>query len=139
MSQNHLIFLDWFFTIFHLAFSIFNLFGWIFRKTRRLNLYLLLITAFSWFVLGIKYGFGYCPLTDLHWKVLHHLKVYDLPYSYVKFVIDRFFGTNLNDRVVDNVVVGLFFLALGFSLYFNIKDFNRKRKEKHLKSKQDCL
>lgn len=130
MSQNLLIFLDWFFTFFHLAFSLFNLFGWMFRKTRRLNLYLLLITAFSWFVLGIKYGFGYCPLTDWHWKILRHLKVYDLPYSYVKFVIDRLFGTNLNDKYVDNVVVLLFFLALAISLFLNVRDFRKKKKNK---------
>jgi len=30
----------------------------------------LLLTAFSWFVLGIWYGWGYCVCTDWHYMVL---------------------------------------------------------------------
>jgi len=43
------------------------------EKTRKANLILLLLTGLSWFGLGIFYGWGYCPLTDWHWKVLREL------------------------------------------------------------------
>ncbi|MCD4791284.1 MAG: DUF2784 domain-containing protein, partial [Bacteroidales bacterium] len=75
-------FLDTFFVVFHTALIIFNLFGWIWKPTRRLNLITLLLTGASWFILGIFYGIGYCPLTDWHWQVLHKLGIYDVPNSY---------------------------------------------------------
>ncbi|MBT3271653.1 MAG: DUF2784 family protein, partial [Spirochaetales bacterium] len=54
--------------MFHSCVIIFNLTGWIWRKTRIPHLILIGLTAFSWFVLGIWYGFGYCPSTDWHWR-----------------------------------------------------------------------
>ncbi|MCK5838377.1 MAG: DUF2784 family protein, partial [Bacteroidales bacterium] len=64
---------DTFFIIFHTALTLFNLFGWIWQKTRKLNLIILLLTGFSWFGLGIFYGIGYCPLTDWHYRVLRKM------------------------------------------------------------------
>ena len=45
-------FLDKFFFVFHSSIILFNLFGWIWRKTRRWNLLLILLTAASWTFLG---------------------------------------------------------------------------------------
>ena len=53
-------FLNIFFFFFHTAIMLFNCFGWIWKKTRRLNLVTLLLTAGSWFILGIWFGWGYC-------------------------------------------------------------------------------
>ena len=64
-----LSFLDVLLTVFHLTLTLFNLTGWILKKTRKLHLVVLMVTAASWFVLGIWYGWGYCPLTDWHWQV----------------------------------------------------------------------
>ncbi|MDH4059101.1 MAG: DUF2784 domain-containing protein [Cyclobacteriaceae bacterium] len=75
--------LDGLFMVLHPAIILFNLFGWIPRKTRKANLILLLLTGASWFVLGIWKGIGYCPLTDWHFKVLRKLGQTDLPYSYI--------------------------------------------------------
>ena len=52
--------LNFFFYIFHTALILFNCFGWIVPKFSRWHLASLLLTAFSWFVLGIWYGWGYC-------------------------------------------------------------------------------
>ncbi|MCK4992787.1 MAG: DUF2784 family protein, partial [Bacteroidales bacterium] len=82
-------FLDIFFTFFHTCLVIFNLFGWIWKKTRRLNLICLLLTAASWFILGIFYGLGYCPLTDWHFNILRKLGHTDLPDSYLSFLFTR--------------------------------------------------
>ncbi|MGZ8511472.1 MAG: DUF2784 family protein, partial [Chitinophagaceae bacterium] len=57
-------FLNIFFFVFHTVFTLFNMVGWIFPRTRKLHLITLSITAFSWFVLGIWYGWGYCACTD---------------------------------------------------------------------------
>lgn len=117
-------FLDIFFMILHPAIIIFNLFGWLWKKTRLANLILLLLTGASWFILGIFYGLGYCPFTQWHWEVLHHLGKHHLPHSYIKYLVLRLTGISFNDKLVDTATAICFFLALGFSLYFN---FRRKR------------
>ena len=56
--------IDLFFVVFHTSLTLFNALGWIGYKTRKLNLVTLLLTGGSWFILGIFYGIGYCPLTE---------------------------------------------------------------------------
>lgn len=114
--------LDIFFVFFHSFLIAFNLFGWTWKKTRKANLVLLLLTAFSWFGLGIWYGIGYCPLTDWHWKILRHLGNYNLPNSYVKYLADRITGLDFNAQLVDTLVVVLFLLAFIGSIFTNVKD-----------------
>ena len=114
-----LILLDWFFLIFHTFIIIFNLFGWIWKKTRRANLILLTLTGGSWFILGIWYGIGYCPVTDLHWSILKKLGNNNLTNSYVKYLINRITGINLDSNIVDLFVIICFFLALCTSIYLN--------------------
>ena len=87
--------LDIFFTTFHTCLVFFNLFGWIWKKTRVLNLICLLLTAASWVLLGIFYGFGYCPLTDWHFNVLERLGYGDLPDSYLSFLFTRLTGLQI--------------------------------------------
>lgn len=113
-------FLDLFFVVFHTVLIIFNLFGWIWHKTRLLNLITLLLTAASRFILGIFYGMGYCFMTDWHWQVLHELGVYDLPNSYISYLVERITGTLPNQDLVDILTLAGLFLALGISVYLNI-------------------
>jgi hypothetical protein len=115
--------LDIFFVVFHTSIILFNLFGWIWRKTRIYNLILLMLTGISWLVLGLLVGtLGYCPLTDWHFNVLNKLGVSDLPSSYVKYLADRLTGLNFDSSVVDKVTLYAFLAALGLSLIFNIRD-----------------
>ena len=118
-------FLDILFVVFHTALIIFNLFGWIWKPTRRLNLITLLLTGASWFILGIFYGIGYCPLTDWHWQVLHKLGIYDVPNSYVQYLIGRVTGLYLKPELADTFTVVFYFLAVVLSVYYN---FQGKRK-----------
>jgi len=112
-------FLDIFFTVFHTALVVFNLFGWIWKKTRRLNLICLLLTAGSWGVLGIFYGFGYCPLTDWHFNILGKLGYTDLPTSYLSFLFTRLTGLSIDQSLVDAVTLWGLVIALIISLYLN--------------------
>ena len=93
-------FLNEFFVIFHSALSIFSLFGWLWEKTRVANLVVLSLTGFSWFILGIWYGFGFCPCTEWHWQVRMRLGYYDMPSSYIKFLIDSLTGLAVNATVI---------------------------------------
>jgi hypothetical protein len=120
------IFLNKFFFVFHSFIIIFNLTGWIFRKTRFANLILLSLTFFSWFFLGIWYGFGYCPSTEWHWKVRIHLGYHDMTSSYIKFLIDSLTGLDAPAKLVDGFAVIFLILALGASITTNIRDWRMK-------------
>jgi hypothetical protein len=114
-------FLDIFFTVFHTCVVLFNLFGWIWKKTRLLNLITLLLTAGSWLVLGFFYGFGYCPLTDWHFRVLGKLGTTDLPDSYLSFLFTRLTGLSVDQSLVDALTLWGLIIALVISLYLNIR------------------
>ncbi len=115
---------DVFFLVFHTFLIFFNLFGWIWRPLRRANLAVLILTGSSWFILGIFYGIGFCPLTDMHWKVLNELGQYNLPNSYISYLIFRFTGYLPDTGLVDTLTLVLYFLALAASVYMNF--FRRK-------------
>lgn len=119
--------LDWFFVLFHFCLVVFNLFGWIWKKTRLANLITLLLTGASWFILGIFYGIGYCPITDWHWKVLSKLGAHDLPASYIQYLLERFAGIRIPAATVDRWTFILFLLALAISSVLNLMDSRTRR------------
>lgn len=114
------------FFIFHTGFIVFNLFGWIWKTTRRWNLATLLLTALSWFGLGIWYGIGYCPCTHWHWLVLQKLGYTHLPDSYISFLVQSLTGLHFKAATVDAWTAILFFAALVLSFYANFRDFKHK-------------
>ena len=121
--------LNYFFLFFHTALILFNLFGWIWKASRRWNLYTLLATAFSWFGLGLWYGLGYCPCTHWHWLVRRQLGYMDMPSSYIKFLIQEWTGFEIAAQIVDIGTISLFLLALVISIYLNVRDYKRDRKQ----------
>ena len=124
--MNWLHFFDGFLFVFHFLFIIFNLTGWIWKKTRKLHLVSILLTLASWFLLGIFYGWGYCPLTDWHWSVLREMGRYGLPNSYVSYLIERVSGYLLPDLLVDWITVSVTLVALALSVWYNF--FKNKKK-----------
>jgi hypothetical protein len=112
---------DKFFYIFHIALIVFNLFGWIPRSTRKWNLITLLLTAFSWIVLGIFFGFGYCFLTDWHWQVREKSGYTTESNSYIHFLLTELTPISVGENVVDIVTAILFILALTVSIYVNFR------------------
>ena len=122
-----LLFLDILLHFAHLALIAVNLFGWILPRLRRINLICLLLTGGSWFVLGLWYGIGYCPLTDWQWQIKLARGETDLPNSYIKYLIDHLTGLNAAPAVIDLSTAVAFFLALTISLVLNIRDLRRRR------------
>jgi hypothetical protein len=120
-------FLDKFFFVFHSTLIVLILFGWAWKKTRLINLVVILLTAFSWFFLGIWYGYGYCPSTDWHWQVRAKLGIRDMPTSYTKFLLDSLTGWDVNQKTVDIFTLILLICALTASLYTNIRTWRRRR------------
>lgn len=120
MNKLTLQIIDNFFILFHSVLILFNVFGWIVPRWRFANLVTLSLTAFSWFVLGIWYGIGYCPFTDWHWKVRQLLGYNDQSNSYVHFLILKITGVNLSENWVDTTTVIVFFTAFFISIYFAV-------------------
>src|SRR5688572_11928274 len=89
---------NYFFFIFHVALIFFNLFGWIPKKLRKWNLASLCLTAFSWFVLGIFYGFGYCFLTDWHWQIRERLGYTNESHSYIHFLVTKLTPISMEEQ-----------------------------------------
>ena len=120
-------FLDYFFIVFHGSLVIFSLTGWAWRRTRRIHLITIGLTILSWFGLGIFYGWGYCLCTDWHWEVKRELGESNLPYSYVKYYLDKLTGFKWDTLVVDAAVVILGLLAFALSCWLNLQDYKSYR------------
>lgn len=122
--------LNIFFFAFHTLLMLFNCLGWAWKKTRRWNLVTLLLTAASWFILGIWYGWGYCFCTDWHWDVREKMGLYDQSTSYVHFLLLQLMGINFQKDFVDKVTLIVFFVSIALSIWLNIRDHIRRRKIK---------
>jgi len=116
-----IIIADIFFTIFHTFLIIFNITGWIFKKTRLINFISLFLTGISWSILGIFYGFGYCPLTDWHFTILNKLGYNNLPDSYISFLILRILSIRVNQNLVDFLTLLFFLISFTISFILNFK------------------
>ena len=118
------IFLDWFFTFLHIAIIGFNLLGWIWPRTRKAHFICVMLTLFSWVVLGIWYGFGYCPITDWQWQVKEHLGETNLPNSFIKYYADKLSGRDIDAKFIDTSTAIGFGLAVLIALYFRLRRKN---------------
>lgn len=128
MSDALLKFLNVFFFAFHTVLILFNVFGWLVPRWRRANLITLSLTAFSWFILGIWYGWGYCFCTDWHWEVRQMLGYRDMSASYIHFLLLKLTGIEFSRNLVDTVTVLLFFSALVISGFLNLRKWKQNKK-----------
>lgn len=111
--------LDYFYTFLHLAIVGFNLLGWIWPSTRKAHLVLLTATLISWFLLGVWFGWGYCPVTDWQWEVKEKLGETDLPNSFIKYFADKISGKDFPAPLVDRVTLISFLLIVVVTVYVN--------------------
>ena len=108
----------------HIMVITFNLTGWIWEKARKLHLVVVAGTLFSWIVLGLRYGMGYCFLTDWHWDVKYQLGETDLPASFIKYFFDRYTPFDIAANVVDWGTGITFGVVVLITIYVN---FMKKR------------
>jgi hypothetical protein len=101
--------LDALFHLAHIVVILFSALGWLYPPARPAHLCLQGLILFSWFGLGIKKGWTYCFLTDLHWRVKRLLHQPDPGESYVKFLADRIAGRAVDQELLWKVTVGVFF------------------------------
>ena len=119
-------------TIVHLGIIGFNLFGWIPRATRKAHLVSLLLTAASWFLLGIWFGMGYCFFTDWQWKVKEKLGERNLPGNFIEYFSERITGNDFDPLFINNAIAVGFAIAVLLSVYVNL--LKRKKGKKVVKN-----
>jgi len=129
MSKTELQILNIAFFAFHSALVVFNVSGWIFRRTRKLNLACLSVTAISWFVMGIWQGVGYCILTDWHWQIRKALGIHDPDQSYIQLLVRVLTGWEAPAQLVDSVCLGCFVGSLAVSVFLNVRDIRAQRRD----------
>lgn len=111
--------LDNLFLWLHIVIILFNLFGWIWIRTRKAHLWVMMITIFSWLVLGLKFGIGYCFLTDWHWTIKRQLGETELPASFIKYFLDKYTFFDIPAGVVDLLTGLCFGMVVLISGYLN--------------------
>ncbi|MEQ8926393.1 MAG: DUF2784 domain-containing protein [Fulvivirga sp.] len=111
--------LDAFLFATHCVVILFNLFGWIHPKTRKLHLIVVGLTLFSWLGLGIWKGFGYCILTDWEWDIKRELGERNLPASFIQYLSNNIFGLGWTRSTVDTLTLTVFLLAIIASIKAN--------------------
>ncbi|MFI5159586.1 MAG: DUF2784 domain-containing protein [Sphingobacteriales bacterium] len=116
--------LDLLLILLHFVIIVFNLLGWIWKRTRKLHLIVVCATATCWFVLGIWFGIGYCPITDWDWQIKEKLGAHNLPDSFIKYYADIIAGHSVNASLIDTLTATCFFIAALLAVYFN---FVRKK------------
>ena len=121
LSPATLVFLDHAFLVAHTALIFFNLFGWAWRRTLRLNLLSIFLTAGSWVAFAPWYGLGYCPCTDWHWQVKWALGQTDLPNNYLTYLFDAWTGIAVSDEFAFRLAWGALLPALALSVGLNLK------------------
>ncbi len=122
-----LAFLNVFFFVFHTALIFFNVLGWIPKKLRKWNLATLLLTAFSWTVMGIWFGRGYCVCTDLHWRVRAAMGIHDHADSYLVLLVRTLSGWDPPVPLVNAIALWVFVISLTMSVGLNVRDWRRTR------------
>jgi hypothetical protein len=111
--------LDLLLIVLHFAIIGFNLFGWVWKPLRRAHFIVVCATAACWFILGIWFGIGYCPITDWDWQVKEKLGEHNLPNSFIKYYADMVVGHSVDASLIDTLTAAGFFMAAMLSVYFN--------------------
>jgi hypothetical protein len=116
------------FFVFHTLLILFNVFGWIWKRTRLWNLVTLAGTAISWGIMGIWKGAGYCICTDWHWQVRSALGIRETSSSYLVLLIRNLTGWDAPTALVNPVALIVFLACLTASIVLNVKDYAGRTK-----------
>lgn len=118
--------LDWLLTALHLLVMSAFLLLWIWPSTRKLHLMLVCAVAVSWFGIGFWRGWGYCFITDLHWRIKHTLGDREASGSFIHYLVQAA-GIPASAQLTDRVVACVFATVVLLTLALNGVDFYKSR------------
>lgn len=121
------IVLDWTFFVLHGAFILFNMVGWAWQRTRVLHLITLALTTFSWFVMGMFWGWGYCVLTDWHTHIRRQLAYAEPEATFAQQFAGRLCGLPLDRTFADCITGSIFtFIVVVTAITWSRKRFSKR-------------
>ena len=112
---------------FHAVLILFNMFGWIWPRTRKWHLATLGLTIFSWYVLGIWQGFGYCFCTDWHFQVRRELGIPVPETSYIQLLVRAFTGVLIERFTADILAFSVLLYILVATAWVWTRDLRARR------------
>lgn len=124
-----LVLLDKAFFVLHTILIVFNMFGWFSRRTRVAHAITLGATLFSWLVLGITHGWGYCICADWHFQLRRELGYVDLETSYVQLMFREFFGISMSRLVADGLAALVVVVIVILTCIVWCRDWRRNRND----------
>ena len=130
----YLFALDILFHVLHLSLIFFNLFGWIWKRTRRLHLATISLTLLSWFGLGLYFGMGYCFLTDWHWDVKRALGEQSIPSSYIEYLVSPTGVSSFYRDIIDLVTMVSALTAFIISITLNFRRVKPRKDSSRINS-----
>ena len=113
--------------VIHTALIVFNCTGWAWRRTRRLHLWSIGLTAASWFVLGMWKGIGYCVCTDIHWQVRQAMGEPIQDQTYVQFLFRQVLGVHISADLAMWLAGASFAVSAALSVWLNVRDVREQR------------
>ncbi|MCW3094806.1 MAG: hypothetical protein JWL77_424 [Chthonomonadaceae bacterium] len=116
--------------VFHTAWMIFNMIGWAWRRTRPFQLLTIGLTAFSWFILGIWNGWGFCICTEWHYEVRQRLGYVDSERSYVALLIRSMTGIHVNETLSETVTGIIFVVVAVLGVTLSLRDWRCSRERR---------
>lgn len=104
----------------HLGIITFTMVGWMFCSTRPAHLLLLALIVVSWIGLGSVFGYGYCVITDVQWRLRARMGLPNEPGGYVRYLIRKFARQDVADRPIDLCIYAItgFCVAASLTLTF---------------------
>lgn len=115
LQENALKLLNIVFHVLHLSIIFFFLFALLFEELRMVHFVLSILIFLSWFGLGAFFGFGYCLVTDIQWKIKRLLKQEPTTEYYVKYMIDKVTGLDTNPVFINRMTTYIYFIILTIS------------------------
>lgn len=113
--------------ILHTGLVAFNVFGWMWKRTRKWNLITLCLTLFSWVGMGAFYGIGYCLCTDVHSQIRRQMGITDDPPTYVGLLIRKATGMETSTEFVYWLSASIFLGSFIASISLNIRDHRHRK------------
>ena len=105
-------FLNIAFFVVHNLLLVFNLLGWIWPRTRRMHLFALGATLFSWLVIGAWCGWGYCLCADWHFQVRRQLNIHGGESNHTQMLFHQILGLSVTPSFADMVSAGALIMVL---------------------------
>ena len=113
--------LNWILHGFHIALTLFTVFGWVVPSLRPLHLAVCLLTLFSWFGIGLVLGKpGFCAITEIHFRIRQQLGLQTQRESYMLYLARNLTGREPRNAAVEIGTQAVFYTVTLLSLVLAI-------------------